>query len=154
MERFSILPKSSKYDVICSRGWDRCIVHQLETGHPSAYDTRGDGPCTAPNPVQTDNTTALGFVSKTLQPKSTKSADMRCWWMRDRSNQQQFRYYCISKAIPDTISLRQTPSVLKKKIIHECSIFSFVLDNNGCFSVDNIRNYRKKFETLQKKYTH
>ena len=29
-----------------------------------------------PTPIKTDNTTALGFVSKHLQPKATKSADM------------------------------------------------------------------------------
>ena len=46
-----------------------------------------------PTPIQTDNTTALGFVSKNLQPKATKSADMRYWWMRDRADQKQFRYY-------------------------------------------------------------
>jgi hypothetical protein len=46
-----------------------------------------------PTPIQTDNTTALGFVSKNLQPKATKSTDMKFWWMRDRSDQLQFRYY-------------------------------------------------------------
>ena len=46
-----------------------------------------------PTPIMTDNTTALGFVSKNLQPKQTKSTDMRYWWMRDRSDQKQFRYY-------------------------------------------------------------
>ena len=46
-----------------------------------------------PTPIMTDNTTALGFVSKNLQPKRTKSTDMRYWWMRDRSDQKQFRYY-------------------------------------------------------------
>ena len=46
-----------------------------------------------PTPIQTDNTTALGFVSKNLQPKATKSADMKYWWIWDRSDQQQFRYY-------------------------------------------------------------
>ena len=34
-----------------------------------------------PTPIMTDNTTALGFVSKNLQPKRTKSTDMRYWWM-------------------------------------------------------------------------
>ena len=47
----------------------------------------------SPTPIQTDNTTALGFVSKKMQPKATKSVDMRYWWMRDRSDQKQFRYY-------------------------------------------------------------
>ena len=46
-----------------------------------------------PTPIQTDNTTALGFVSKNLQPKATKSTDMKFWWMRDQSDQLQFRYY-------------------------------------------------------------
>ena len=34
-----------------------------------------------PTPIQTDNTTALGFVSKNLQLKATKSMDIRYWWM-------------------------------------------------------------------------
>ena len=46
-----------------------------------------------PTPIQTDNTTALGFVSKNMLPKATKSTDMKFWWMRDRSDQSQFRYY-------------------------------------------------------------
>ena len=46
-----------------------------------------------PTPIQTDNTTALGFVGKNLTPKATKSTDMKFWWMRDRSDQEQFRYY-------------------------------------------------------------
>ena len=53
-----------------------------EMGHPQP-----------PTPIQTDNTTALGFVKKNLHPKATKSVDMRYWWMRDRSDQKQFRYY-------------------------------------------------------------
>jgi len=46
-----------------------------------------------PTPIQVDNTTALGFVGKNITPKATKSTDMNFWWMRDRSDQKQFRYY-------------------------------------------------------------
>ena len=46
-----------------------------------------------PTPIQTDNTTALGFVSKHLQPKATKSTDMKCWWISNQSDRKQFRYY-------------------------------------------------------------
>ena len=46
-----------------------------------------------PTPVQTNNTTALGFVSKNLQPKANKSTDMKHWLMRDRQDRRQFRYY-------------------------------------------------------------
>ena len=45
-----------------------------------------------PTPVQTDNTTALGFVTKTLNPKATKSTDMKYWWLRDKLDQDQFQY--------------------------------------------------------------
>ena len=44
-------------------------------------------------PVQTDNTTALGFVTRNLHPKQTKSVDMNHWYMRDKQDQKQFRYY-------------------------------------------------------------
>ena len=53
-----------------------------EMGHPQP-----------PTPVQTDNTTALGFVTKNLNPKATKSTDMNYWYMRDKQDQKQFRYY-------------------------------------------------------------
>ena len=43
-------------------------------------------------PTQTDNTTALGFVTKNLNPKATKSEDMNYWYMRDKKDQKQFDY--------------------------------------------------------------
>ena len=45
-------------------------------------------------PIQTDNSTAVGFTNKTIVKKATKSADMKLWWLRDRESQEQFRYYC------------------------------------------------------------
>ena len=54
----------------------------FEMGHPQP-----------PTPIQTDNTTALGFVGNNMTPKARKSTDMQQWWMRDRSDQKQFRYY-------------------------------------------------------------
>ena len=53
-----------------------------EMGHPQP-----------PTPIQTDNTTALGFVTKNLQPKATKSTEMNYWFMRDRQDRKQFKYY-------------------------------------------------------------
>ena len=38
-------------------------------------------------PIQTDNSTALGFTNKTIVNKSTKSSDMKLWWLRDRESQ-------------------------------------------------------------------
>ena len=54
----------------------------IEMGHPQP-----------PTPVQTDNTTAHGFVTKNLNPKATKSTDMNYWYMRDKQDQKQFNYY-------------------------------------------------------------
>ena len=46
-----------------------------------------------PTPIQTDNATALGFVTKKMNPKAIKSTDMKQWWLRDNSDKEQFQYY-------------------------------------------------------------
>jgi hypothetical protein len=46
-----------------------------------------------PTPIQTDNSTALGVVTNNILPRRTKAMDMRFWWLRDRDEQDQFRYY-------------------------------------------------------------
>ena len=48
------------------------VHHQLEEmGHVQP-----------PTPIQTDNTTALGVVNNTIQPRRTKAMDMRFHWLR------------------------------------------------------------------------
>ena len=44
-------------------------------------------------PIQTDNSTAGGYVNKTIQPKQSKQWDMRHHWLRDRECQGQFNIY-------------------------------------------------------------
>ena len=39
-------------------------------------------------PIQTDNSTAVGFTKKKIVNKVTKSADMKLWWLRDREPQE------------------------------------------------------------------
>jgi hypothetical protein len=46
-----------------------------------------------PTPIQTDNSTALGVVTNNILPRRTKAMDMQFWWLRDRDEQGQFRYY-------------------------------------------------------------
>ena len=36
------------------------------------------------SPIQTDNSTSVGFTNKTVFNKATKSADMKLRWLRDR----------------------------------------------------------------------
>eukprot|EP00804_Cyclotella_cryptica_P022275 CCRYP_018105-RA/>CCRYP_018105-RA protein AED:0.44 eAED:0.42 QI:0/-1/0/1/-1/1/1/0/194 len=46
-----------------------------------------------PTPIQTENSTALGVVTNTIQPKRTKAMDMCFHWLRCRINQKHFRPY-------------------------------------------------------------
>ena len=41
--------------------------------------------------IQTDNTTALGVVTNTVQPKRTKAMNTRFHWLLDRTAKSQFR---------------------------------------------------------------
>ena len=45
-------------------------------------------------PIQTDKSPTVGLTNKNIVNKSTKSADMKLWWLRDRESKEQFRYYC------------------------------------------------------------
>ena len=44
------------------------------------------------SPIQTDNSTAVGFTNKNIVTKAIKSLDMQFWWLCDRQSQDQFRY--------------------------------------------------------------
>ena len=46
-----------------------------------------------PSPIQTDNSTAAGFVNKTIILRKIKSMDLRFHWIRCRESQEQFRFY-------------------------------------------------------------
>ena len=46
-----------------------------------------------PNPVQVDNSTALGIATGTIKQPKSKAMDMRFYWIRDRKNQKQFNIY-------------------------------------------------------------
>ncbi len=53
-----------------------------EMGHPQP-----------PTPIQTDNSTAEGFINNKIQAKRTKSMDMRHYWLKCREAQEQFRFF-------------------------------------------------------------
>ena len=46
-----------------------------------------------PTPMQTDNTTANGFINNKIHPKQMKSMDIQFHWLRDRMTQIQFRFH-------------------------------------------------------------
>jgi hypothetical protein len=53
-----------------------------ELGHPQP-----------PTPMETDNTTAAGYINGTIKQKRTKAMDMRFYWIKDRVKQGQFNVY-------------------------------------------------------------
>jgi hypothetical protein len=53
-----------------------------EIGHPQP-----------PTPIQTDNSTVLGFANNTIKQKRFKAIDMRLYWIKDRVHQKQFLIY-------------------------------------------------------------
>jgi hypothetical protein len=58
----------------------RTILEEL--GHPQR-----------PTPMETDNTTATGYINGTIKQKRTKAMDMRFYWIKDRVKQGQFHVY-------------------------------------------------------------
>jgi hypothetical protein len=46
-----------------------------------------------PIPMETDNTTATGYINGTIKQKRTKAMDMRFYWIKDRVKQGQFNVY-------------------------------------------------------------
>ncbi len=44
-----------------------------------------------PTPLQTDNAMAVGVINSKVQPKQTKSMDMRFHWLRNQECQRRFR---------------------------------------------------------------
>ena len=57
----------------------------LEMGHPQPE-----------TPLEMDNTTAYGTLTKQLMPKLSKATDMRFLWLWDRANKNQF-HLCWKK---------------------------------------------------------
>ena len=46
-----------------------------------------------PTPVQVDNSTTFGIATRNINQRKSKAMDMRFYWIRDRSNQDQFNIY-------------------------------------------------------------
>jgi hypothetical protein len=43
--------------------------------------------------METDNTTATGYINGTIKQKRTKAMDVRFYWIKDRVKQGQFNVY-------------------------------------------------------------
>jgi hypothetical protein len=46
-----------------------------------------------PTPMETDNTTATGYINGTIKQKNTKAMDMNFYWIKDQVKQGKFKIY-------------------------------------------------------------
>ena len=66
------------------------IFHNAQIAIPIRNMLTRLGHIQPPTPLKTDNSTANSFVHDNINLKKSKSWDMRYYWLRDRSNQEQF----------------------------------------------------------------
>ena len=71
----------------------RALFTNTRNDIPARHQLEEIGHKQPATPVQTDNITALGFVTRNINSKQTKGAAMNYWYMRDQQDQKQFRYY-------------------------------------------------------------
>ena len=45
------------------------------------------------SPIQTDNSTAVGFTNNAIIVRHMKSMDMQVWWLWCHKSQEHYRYY-------------------------------------------------------------
>ena len=69
------------------------IFHNAQTAIPIRNMLIAMGHAQPPTPIKTDNSTANSFVHDNINLKKSKSWDMRYYWLRDRSLQQQFKIF-------------------------------------------------------------
>ena len=72
----SITNNQSSHD-ISSRIWTWITLHQLRWSRPTKTSSRENGPSATTNYNKIDNTTSLGVVKHTIQPKKNKAMDVR-----------------------------------------------------------------------------
>ena len=76
----------SECGALCVNAHEAVPMRQtlIELGHPQ--------PPTG-TPIRTDNSTADGIMNRTVKANRSKSMDMRFWWLVDRVEQGQFRFF-------------------------------------------------------------
>jgi hypothetical protein len=76
--------------------------------------------------METDNTTATGYINGSIKQKRTKAMDMRFCWIKDRVKQGQFNVYWARAFKIWRIISQYT---IRWRIIKECARLTFTLTN-------------------------
>ena len=77
-----------------------------------------------PTPMQVDNTTSVGFTKNTIKQKRSKAIDMRFYWIRDCTHQDQFKIYSAPRStnIGEYHTKHHTPShhgLMRPQFLHK-----------------------------------
>jgi hypothetical protein len=69
-----------------------------------------------PTPMQTDNTTATGYINGKIKQKRTKAMDMRFYWIKYQVNQGQFKIYwgLVFQSLADYFTKHHSPAHHKR----------------------------------------
>ena len=66
------------------------VFHNCQTSVPIRTTLQELGHSQPPTPIQTDNSTTVGFANSTIKIKRTKAMDMNFHWVKDRISQKEF----------------------------------------------------------------
>ena len=69
------------------------VFYNCQTSVPLRITLQELGHPQPPTPIQTDNSTAVGFANSTIKIKRTKAMDMNFHWVKDRVNNKEFLVY-------------------------------------------------------------
>ena len=94
MDHFCPSHKSHEKCLLISlRGWNGCTIHCRTEMVPLRNMLTEMGWKQPRSPIQIYNSTATGYVNKTIEIKQLKAIDMRLDWLRCREAQGQFRFF-------------------------------------------------------------
>ena len=99
------------------------VFHSAQDAIPLRNALEDLGHPQPPTPIQTDNSTAAGFLNDNIKQKRTKTIDMRFYWVKDRNLQNQFRILWApgSKNLADYFSKHHPASHhrrMRKQFLH------------------------------------
>jgi hypothetical protein len=78
--------------------------------------------------LETDNTTATGYINGTIKQKRTKAMDMHFYRIKDRVKQGQFNVYWGAQGTEIWQIISQ--NIIRRRIRKECAKYIYMLANS------------------------
>ena len=136
------------------------IFHNRQSAVPLRHTLIEMGHPQPPTLIQTDNSTALGYVNSSIKIKRTKAMDMRFHWIKDRISQKEFLVYWRSGLtyLGDYFTKHFSPAhhiVMRPKYLHQAlHLMNQVVNTHslrGCAnnSITNLDTYSLNSQSRQ-----